>query len=369
MRILFWCDALWPGMGGIPVLAADLITALTKRGHELHVVTDQVPRSSPLPDPGTAVPIHRYPFLEVLHSKSAPQILSLARSISDFKHNLRPDLVLAFVLTPSLFFHLQTRRARPSPLMVALHGSLPVGAESGESVVGQVLDAADWVTMCSESCWREAVGRYPFISGKSSVVRNALERRFPTPSRLSFDPPRLLYVGRLSHEKGVDIAIAALPAVLERAPDARLQVAGDGPLRTVLRDLAKKFGLADRVEFFGFVSNHEVRRLLSEASIVAVPSRSEGFSLVALEAAQAGRPVVASRLGGLPEVVVDGATGLLVPPESPPALAAAILKLIADPAGAQVMAANACRRADETFQWSEYVDAYHERIMALGRNG
>jgi glycogen synthase len=225
------------------------------------------------------------------------------------------------------------------------------------------------VMTCSESCRREAVDLYPFLAARSSVARNALTHHSPPPSRPRLDPPRLLYVGRLSQEKGVDVAIAALPAVLARAPDARLRIAGEGPLSLVLRDLVAERGLADRVEFLGFVSRDGVRCLLSESSVVVVPSRGEGFSLVALEAAQAGRPVVATRVGGIPEVVVDGETGLLVPAEAPAALAEAILKIIADPARAQVMAANARRRADDTFRWTDYVDAYHDRIMALGSEG
>jgi len=349
------------------VIAADLVASLAERGHELHVITDRAPTDEPAPNRGLAVTIDRYPFLDVLRSRSAVRTLSLARSIFELKRVVRPDVVLAFALTPSLYFHLQTRQACAAPLLVSLHGSLPFRAEIAQSVVGRTLADADWVMTCSESCRREAVNLYPFLAGRCSVAQNALKQSFPAVSRLSFDPPRLLYVGRLSREKGVDVAIAAMPAVLERAPGARLKVAGEGPLSLVLRDLAVQYGVTHAVEFLGFVAHDEVPRLLSTASIVVVPSRSEGFSMVALEAAQAARPVVAARVGGIPEVVVDGETGLLVATESPVALASAILQLIGDPAGAAVMAANARRRADEVFHWRHYVDAYDQRIRTLGR--
>jgi glycogen(starch) synthase len=365
MRILFWCDAFPPAMGGIPVIAADLVASLEERGHELHVIADESPADTPTSHPGGGFAIDRYPFIEVLRSGNTSRILSLARSIGELKHAVRPDVVLAFALTPSLFFHLQTRLAWPAPLMVTLHGGLPFQAQSSQSLVGRTLENADWVMTCSESCLREAGDLYPFIAGKSSVVRNALEHRTTPPSRLRLEPPRLLCVGRLSHEKGVDVAIAALPTVLERAPDARLRIVGEGPLSRVLRDLAEESGLAGRVEFLGFVSRDEVRRLLAESSIVVVPSRSEGFSLVALEAAQAGRPVVATRVGGIPEVVIDGETGLLVRAEAPAAMAAAILALLRDPGGAERMAAKARRWAEGSFRWSDYVDAYDDRIAAL----
>lgn len=367
MKVLFWCGVSWPATGGIPVIAADLVASLAERGHELHVVADQSPGHAPSPHPRVEVAIHRYPLLEVLRSGSAERMLSMSRSVAELKRAVGPDLVLAFALTPSLFFHLQTRQVSPSPSMVSLHGSLPFHAAVAQTVVGQVLEDADWVMTCSESCLREAVDLYPFVARKSSVARNALAHRLPPPSPPTLDPPRLLYVGRLSREKGVDVAIAALPAVLERAPGARLRIAGEGPSSRDLRDLVEEYGLAGRVEFLGAVARDAVRDLMADSSIVVVPSRSEGFSLVALEAAQAGRPVVAARVGGIPEVVVDGETGLLVPPEEPAALAAAILELIGDPARAEILAANARRRADEAFRWSDYVDAYHERITALGR--
>jgi len=128
------------------------------------------------------------------------------------------------------------------------------------------------------------------------------------------EPPHALYVGRLSEEKGV-LELA------EAARDLPLVVVGDGPLRERLPASAK---------VVGFVAPAAVGSYLERAAVVVCPSRREGYGIVARQALAHGRPVVASRVGGLPEVVVDGETGLLVPARDPPALRAALERLLGD---------------------------------------
>jgi glycosyltransferase involved in cell wall biosynthesis len=127
------------------------------------------------------------------------------------------------------------------------------------------------------------------------------------------DPPEVLYAGRLSSEKGV-------LELVEAARGLRLVVAGDGPLR-------------DRVPgALGFVPPHELDRLYGRAAVVACPSYREGFGVACAEAMAHGRPVVASAVGGLLDLVVDGETGILVPPGDVAALRAALERLLGDPA-------------------------------------
>ncbi len=365
MKILFWCDPFWPEVGGIPVIAAQLVASLVQRGYELHVVTDEAPAHTAAP-PGLDAVIHRYPFLRVLRSNDPAQALSLCRAIAALKRSVRPDCVLVYALSPGVYFHLRTQAASPAPSIVTLHSSVARYAARAEGLVAQALAQAAWVMACCENSLHDARDGYPVIAGKTSVVHNAVAAYAGTITSLQLDPPQLLHVGRLVPEKGADLAIAALPAVLASAPDTRLRIAGDGPLRATLLRQAAELGVAERVEILGFVAHPALSHLLAQASIVVQPSRTEGIPLAALEAAHAGRPVVAARVGGFPELVIDGETGLLVPPESPRAVAEAIRQLIRDPDGARRMGANARRRARESFKWSDYVDAYDERLRAVG---
>ena len=147
--------------------------------------------------------------------------------------------------------------------------------------------------------------------------------------------PRLLCVGRLIPIKGHLVLLRALAQARARVPGVTLDVAGRGPLEPALKSYARELGLAEAVRFLGFVS--PVQRAIETAAIVVVPSLGEGFGMVALEAMERARPVIASAVGGLPEIVADGETGLVVPSGDAEALTEAIAELAGDLARAAEM--------------------------------
>jgi glycogen(starch) synthase len=175
---------------------------------------------------------------------------------------------------------------------------------------------------------------------------------------LQFEPPRLLCLGRLSPEKGFDVALNAFAILVGEFPEARMLVAGNGYLRLELEQQATELGIRDRVEFPGWIAPAEVPALIDTATMVLMPSRQESLPLVALETASMARPIVATRIGGLPEVVADGETGLLVPPEDAPALANAISRLLHQRELASNMGKAAKNRVRQLFSWSSHVDRY-----------
>jgi glycosyltransferase involved in cell wall biosynthesis len=173
--------------------------------------------------------------------------------------------------------------------------------------------------------------------------------------------PRLAIVGRLIPIKGHDVLLRALVAVRSELPQVTLRIAGDGPLELELRSKVNELGLEEAVTFLGRVA--PVAPAFEDAQVVVVPSFGEGFGMVALEAMERGRPVVASAVGGLPEIVEDGRSGLLVPAGDVDALAAAILELVRDPDRAGAMGAAGRARALAAFSQ----DRCTERIEALYR--
>ncbi|MDQ3424966.1 MAG: glycosyltransferase, partial [Actinomycetota bacterium] len=147
--------------------------------------------------------------------------------------------------------------------------------------------------------------------------------------------PHLLCVGRLIPVKGHLVLLRALMQARTRVSDLVLDIAGSGPLEPALRAYARELGLGDAVRFLGFVS--PVQTAIEQSAIIVVPSLGEGFGMVALEAMERGRPVIASAVGGLPELVADGETGLVVSPGDAEELAEAMVALAGDLSRAAVM--------------------------------
>jgi glycosyltransferase involved in cell wall biosynthesis len=176
--------------------------------------------------------------------------------------------------------------------------------------------------------------------------------------------PRLLCVGRLIPIKGHLVLLRALAQARTRVPGVTLDVAGRGPLAPALRSYAQELGLADAVRFVGFVS--PVQKAIEDSAIVVVPSLGEGFGMVALEAMERARPVIVSAVGGLPEIVADGETGLVVPAADAEALADAIIALAGDLSRARAMGLAGRERALTAFTPEQCAARIEELYLALG---
>jgi glycosyltransferase involved in cell wall biosynthesis len=179
----------------------------------------------------------------------------------------------------------------------------------------------------------------PEDRGKVVLLRNGIDRDLFRPRRLEpSDPPEIVSVARLVEKKGIDTLLRALAILRDQGIAYRCTLVGDGPLRPRLQELTRELGLEDAVRFAGSLDQRQVAGLLQQASVFALPCRRsgdgdrDGVPNVLLEALAVGVPVVAADAGGVGEVVLDGETGLLVPPDSPAELAAAILRVVEEPA-------------------------------------
>lgn len=182
------------------------------------------------------------------------------------------------------------------------------------------------------------------------------------------DAPLVVAIGRLAPEKGFDVLLDALEHLQARFPDVHCILAGTGPEENTLRaraDLQKV-----RVVMPGFVE--DTASLLAAADVVAVPSRQEGQGIVALEAMAARKPVVASYVGGLPETILGGETGLLVPPESPQELAGALTALLTDSERRAAMGEAGRKRVEAEFTVETMVrriEAVYREVIDAAREG
>jgi glycosyltransferase involved in cell wall biosynthesis len=216
------------------------------------------------------------------------------------------------------------------PLYSTKHNDDPFRTGAFRHVDRLLTHRASRVIAISEALRRFLLERAGLPAGKVEVVRYGLDATpawGPNPPfDLPEDVPWLLAVARLAPQKGLDVAVEAL-ARLEHQR-AVLVVVGEGPERGRLIELARERGVGDRVLLAGRAG--DVKPLLKRASLFIHPARWEGFGLVVLEAMLAGRAVVATNVSAIPEIVIDGETGLLVPPDDPEALAHAIDRLLSD---------------------------------------
>ena len=173
-------------------------------------------------------------------------------------------------------------------------------------------------------------------------------------------------VARLCADKDIATLLEAVKLVICAAPDFQLAIAGEGPAMPELRQIASRLDLAAQVRFLGLV--RDVPTLLQQARMYVLSSISEGVSLTLLEAMASGLPIVATRVGGTPEVVSDGVTGLLVPPRDPPTLAAAILRLHHDDELARSLGTAGRRRVEDEFDVRQMVACYEQLYREPGRH-
>jgi glycogen(starch) synthase len=238
------------------------------------------------------------------------------------------DLVHAHWL-PSGAIALATGR----PFVVQLWGTDVELARRARVFARRVLSRAR-LTICASNALAEAARELG--AGEVRVIPSAVE--LPEHVGERAEPPEVLFVGRLSAEKGI-------LELVQAADGMRLTVAGDGPLR-------------DRVPgALGLVPHDELEPLYQRAAVVAVPSHREGFGVACAEAMAHGRPVVASAVGGLLDLVVDGETGLLVPPRDVAALRAALERLLGDADLRRRLGEAGRERIREHFTWPAVTDA------------
>jgi glycogen(starch) synthase len=256
--------------------------------------------------------------------------------------------------------------AYPAPTLLTVHTDFYGLRGEANTLFGQTIRSATWVNAVSKSTLFDTLQIVPDIMNRSSVIYNGLDAPNVSPEPLPFDKPKILYVGRLAHEKGIDLAVEAFATIQTNFPQTRLVIAGDGPARAELESQVSRLNLQNKTEFTGWISPEKVPQLINQSTVVVMPSRyREPFGLVAIEAGQMERPVVATQVGGLPEVVLHEETGLLCEKENSAELAEAIAFLLSNPNRASQMGQMGRKRALEVFSLQNFVQNYETLYTKL----
>ena len=365
MKILYWTDFFLPWIGGIETFSMDLIPALQARGHEVTVVTSFHKNNLLAVEDLGSIRVHRFPMWGAIRANDLRGLVAVTRAITALKRELRPDVThLHFGATS--YFHLQTRTAVSAPTLTTVH-ALPESSLGEDSLFTKAVHTSRAVNAVSARAYQllsrtypEAVDRLSFVYyGLAPSVQSAIEVVSP-----SFDEPLILCLGRLTPQKGFDLAVKAFARIQQTVPKARLVIVGEGVEESALKQLAATLGIEEKVDFPGPVLPQDVYRVMNRATMVLLPSRFEGLPLVALQAAKMQRPIISSAVDGLPELIVDHESGLVLKDNNEVELGRAILALVQNPEAAIAMGKAVAKRFEERFGFdhcvSQYERLYHQ---------
>jgi glycosyltransferase involved in cell wall biosynthesis len=222
------------------------------------------------------------------------------------------------------------------------------------------------VVVANSAAAAERLRREFVPASKIQIIANGVDSDAFAPSRSARPLRRIVMVANLREEKGHDTLIDAAPRIRAAHPDATILLVGDGPLRETLRRRVAALGLDRAVEFAG--ERQDVAALLSSSDVFVLPSRSEASPNGVLEAMASGLPIVASRVGGIPELVDSGIDGVLVEPNDPAALADAVIDLMDRPEWARVLGRAARERAEDRHGFDRMVARFERLYLtALGQ--
>lgn len=257
------------------------------------------------------------------------------------------------------------------PIVATLQGSdvfqaarSPLGARFTRLAVG----GCQGLTVLSTAL-AQATQAAGIPAGKIRIIPNGVDTALWTPPPDGERANELLFAGSFIERKGVRHLLEAAPALLNRLPGYRLILIGDGPQEAQLRGMAAASGIADRIEFRGFVPQDQVRAAMQRARVFILPSLEEGLGVVLLEALACGTPIVASRVDGIVDVVTEE-VGVLTPPANPDQIGAAVVQVLASPQQWARYSAAARQRAVGHYDWDHiagrFLSLYRSLVVAGG---
>lgn len=382
MRVLM---VVRPASAGMKEHVLALARGLVARGHEVEFA---VPVTSEITESARAAGFtaHDIPLVGPLNPIQDPRAV---RKLALLIHSGDFDVVHAHGFKAGFIGRLAVRTAGggPRPFIVTVHNHVLTRTDARATArwryrtVERSLER--FVTRyiaVSAAIASELTGAYNLPPEKVFVVRNGvditpfLSEQNPAAARESLGVPVGVPVvglaARFSAQKGLRDLVNAIPEVVRRVPNVRVVIGGSGPLESKLRTQATALGIADSIVWPGHVLN--MPRFLSALDVFVSPATTEAFGIALVEAAAAGVPTIATRVGGVPEVILDGETGLLVAPHDTTALAGAIIGLLDDRHTAIKLGEHARRRAIMEFSPDSMVEGtlavYAEALCVVHGN-
>ena len=359
MKCLLWTDGFTPRMGGIEVQGLHFLRGMQASGHQFHIIANQDQIDWPQSECIENTPIERFQFNALIEKKTLSELKRIDQALNTILTQFKPDVIHLYTCTggAAIVYLLMRARFLTIPTILTVHGIFTPDFKI-DPLIDRVLKAVDHISCVSQAVLMQLRIYAPLAAQKAGVIHNGLPLPDLIPSSLSFAPPTLACIARLSPEKGIDVILHALALVKEAIPTIRLLIAGDGPERAALLDLTAFLQLQNHVSFLGPLAPDQIPEVINQSCMILMPSRMEAFGLTALQSLQMGRPVIASRIGGLPEIIEHEQSGLLVAMDNIDELAQAILRLAQHPEQTQTLGLQGRKRAITQFSLQNHVERY-----------
>lgn len=352
LRILYLIDEL--DVGGTEQQLLELLTALDRARWAPQVACFRACGAIAREIAALGIPVTQIPKR---HAVDPWWFLRLLR----FMRRQRPAIVQTFLFTANTWGRLAACLCRV-PVRIACERNVDTWKGPIHHMVDRLLARCTTCLVVNAQAIAQFLQRHRVVHPDVRVIPNGvrLERFESLQPLLPRGPSRVIgFIGRLEPQKDPATALRAFAQVRTAMPDVRLRIVGDGSLRDPLRAEARRLGLEEAVEFVG--ATREVAGALAGLDLLLLSSTREGCANAILEAMAAGVPVVATAVGGTPELIEQGVTGLLASPRDPQALAERLIELLTNPAKAEAIRAAARARVREQFSVERMVEA-HERL-------
>jgi L-malate glycosyltransferase len=378
MNIALIPHLYYPNIGGVEIAVENLAAILRKNNYNVFIVTARWPRTLKRNELYGNIKITRLPFK--LPNKNPINFLLFCirfiqciHGLSQFiiKNNI--ELINLHYISENALYILLIKHFFKIPLVVNIHGSdIELFSKQGflnRFLVNVSLRQSDVIISNSQALLNATVEMFgAFISKKAFVIGNGVDI---TVNRQSFlDPgisPFILSVGRLEYFKGFDVLIDAFSIVAETQKLIKLVIIGGGTENNKLTDKISSCKSGNRILLLGHLDHNKVEGYFNYCDFFVLPSRREAFGIVCLEAMGASKAVIATKTGGVPEIVENDRNGLLVDAENISELAQAIIRLIKNPGLAQKFGANGRKLVEEKYGWENITQKYIEIYQQLNK--
>jgi len=357
-------------VGGIARHCEGLTKALVQQNHEVHLFTLDFP-GSPKYEEMDGIKVYRA-STEMGHPNFLTWVLMfnhfLSKRIADTTKTVDFDVMHVHDWLAA-FSGISFKHYLKKPMILTVHSTEVGRAQGLHSPNSFSINGIEWwatyeanrVIVCSESMKNEICDHFDIPSEKVDIIPNAIDvTKYKTSVDrgavrqrygVGYSNKLILCVGRLVPQKGVEYFIRAIPTIANNYPEAKYIIVGEGWSRDKLEAEARATGHSDKIHFTGFASDKDVIELMTSADVLIVPSIYEPFGIVALEGMATGVPVVASKVGGLAEVIDHDETGLFVYPRSLESIAWGIDRILSDPDHANWLTQNAKEKLHKAYSW------------------